>query len=347
VSPPPGWRGVRARRCRRCARRSRRGCGCGCSRCSVGIDAEALAGPDVGGGRHRGLAFGGWDSAADHPPPPCGSSPAPSPAGTPLRTFMGSSFRVARSAAVGIDAAAVSGAERGLRRHPPLPPLGSMAPPPPARMRVVAFMAGLRRWGPSRRRCRRRRGCVWWRSSRASAVGIEVNAVAGAKLGSSLHGSLSLPGGGGIRTTAGRPGRWRGRRRRGSACWCSSSFPRVGVVDQPPPSGLIAGPSPARMPLCIFIACSFRALRVSRWGRCTRPRRRAAACRCSSRAQPPWGSMPTPSPAGTPLWIFIVCSGAGLCAAHHPRGLMQLPVPARMRVRVLIPEDRSGRRCPR
>jgi hypothetical protein len=59
--------------------------------------------------------------------------------------------------------------------------------------------------------------------------------------------------------------------------------------------------------------------------------------------------MPTPSPARTPLWIFIACSAGGGCAAlpiaavrarspdaAYPLGSMQAVYPARMRVLVLI-----------
>jgi hypothetical protein len=96
-----------------------------------------------------------------------------------------------RWSAVGIDGGSVSRGDRGLRLHPPPPPLGSMAPPPspPARTRVVVFIRPLLRWGPSRRRSRRRRGCGSSCSSRSSAVGIDVPAVTGAELSPGGHGA--------------------------------------------------------------------------------------------------------------------------------------------------------------
>lgn len=275
----PGGEGVRARRCRRCARRRRRGWWCarawclrvsrwgpsasrrprgrwrGCSRCSVGIDAQALAGPDAGGGRHRGLAFGGGDAAAGQPPP-CGSSPAPSPAGTPLRTLIGMLLSGCRSAAVGVDHHALAGGDAAACVHLPLlcrgsmvtadqRPCGSMPVPSPAAIAVCVFIRRLRRWGPSRRLLRRRRGCVSWCSSAAPSVGVHGAAAfaAGADACRRVHrgppplGSTYPPSPARICErvlilmpsvevnciSRRRPGRALARHRRGSACWCAWS----------------------------------------------------------------------------------------------------------------------------
>jgi hypothetical protein len=152
-----------------------------------------------------------------------------------------------------------------------------------------------------------------------SAVGVDAGAVSGEGGGLHVHGGLRVSRWGPSASPRPRAGRF--------ACsWCSVRVDAAALArgdgglrlhPPPPPLGSMAPPPspPARMRVVVFI------IRSRGWCRPGQP--------------PPWGSMPAPSPAGTPLLIFIVCPGAG-GVPHRPSW------PMRLSPRV-IPADR--RRC--
>lgn len=120
------------------------------------------------------------------------------------------------------------------------------------------------------------------------------------------------------------PWRRRSRCRRGSSSGSSSSSFSLQLVDDDRARGcsiwvmrlrLAAGPirSPRPRGAVRWCSSSLRGwISRRRPGRC--PVRRRRGCRCGWSwwpPQPPWGSMPTPSPADTPLLIFIMCPGGG------------------------------------
>lgn len=165
-----------------------------------------------------------------------------------------------------------------------------------------------------------------------------------------------------------RAGPARDRRPRPGKCACSSSAP-VGVhaaaavridaravtgadaglrAHPPPPLGSMPGPSPALTAVCVLI----RHLRWGPWRRRYRCRR-VPSCACSSHAsrlvadQPPCGSQPEPSPAGS---VVRTCmESSPLRGVQPPLGSMKPPSPARSRVMVCMAAflSRRGGQCRR
>ncbi len=195
------------------------------------------------------------------------------------------------------------------RAHDP-PPLGSIPGPPAARTWVLVVIVRLLFSRPGPCCSRPRRGRSWSRSSVTSRVCPSAQPL----------GSISPPAAARtwvlVRIAASiRRGRCRGRCRPGPACGCSSS-PHL-VVDSPPlsrwdrsgrpgrrgrgslppwrhPVGSMQAPVPARS--CVFVLmpppwwagcgpgggeAAGTVCRLSRWGRCCRPRPRGPASSCA------------------------------------------------------------------
>lgn len=216
------------------------------------------------------------------------------------------------AASVGVQAGTVARDQGSVRVHPPLPS-GSSPGPSPAARDVCVFIRRSR-WGPCRRRragrcpCRHRRECGSACSSFAS-VGIDAGAVAGTDCRVRVHRGLPATG--------------------------SAVGVDVGAVagrdgglglHPPPPLGSMAPPLslPARTLVCVFIVFS-----------------------SSVADQPPCGSQPEPSPAGT---VVRTCMGSSPGPwVQPPLGSMKPPSPARSRVVVCMVASLSRRagRCRR
>ena len=234
------------------------------------------------GRRGRASSCSSWFSPVDSCQP-FGSIPPPLPAGRCVEVLI-VDLRSRRVSAVGVHRAAGSGADagRGAHRRSPVSgwrqPLGSMAPPVPARTRVMVLICRspvlavprVSRWGlPA---TPRRRGGVWCSAwvLRCSAFGVHAGAAGGAYAGARLHQG----------PPAGRP--------LGSINPPSPARMRVVVRMETlssvarQPLGLIIPPSPARTRVVVLIGHLL-----------------------SGAAGQPSGSISTPSAARTRVVVFI------------------------------------------
>lgn len=305
----------RVSRCRPCVGRRPREPWCGCASppsSAVRVDGGASAGADGGRVAHLPLPWCGVDGVTACRRRRWGRWC--SGGRRPHAAWWGRSSRPAPSGiAVGIDAGAFAGADRGGRLHRPSPqPLPSMRAPAPARTVVCAFIASSL--------CP---GVIPGPARVAAPVGSNgcqpFGSMAPRLPARSIVVSIILR----PRVSVSRTDRCRSRRPRGWWWPSSSRSPRVSRWDRcrhrrrrgpwwpspsPPPrqpNGSMPMPSPARIVVFIFIAISLSAEGIEAHA--------FAGADGSGRVHPPspgrpFGSMPQPAPARIVTFVFITIS---------------------------------------